>query len=108
MSSRDEIPGRTLETDFALFEEDRALADFCGNIQALLDHDQGDAGGMDAPHHLDQLAHHNRCQAEGHLIDTEHLRIEQKRLCDGDLLLLAARESARLLPRRAASDGKVS
>ena len=105
----DEVSGGTLEADLALLEEDGALADFRGDVEALLDHDQGDACGMDPPHDLDQLADDNGRQAEGHLVDAQHLRIEQKRLRDGDLLLLTTREGARLLPtaRRQRREGLV-
>ena len=46
---------------------------------------------------LDQLTDNKRCQTEGHLIDAQHLRVEQERLGHGDLLLLTAREVAGLL-----------
>ena len=64
----DEVPGRTLEADLPLLQENGSLANLGGDIQALFDHDHGHTGGMDAPHHLDELANDNRRQTQRHLI----------------------------------------
>ena len=59
-----ELGGGPAEADVALLQEHRALGELQGDVDRLLDDDDGRARPMDATHRLHQLADHRGREPE--------------------------------------------
>src|SRR3954451_4254893 len=92
-----QVGGATLEPDLALLQEDRPVTELRGDVEALFDDDDREPVGVEPPDDVHQLADDNGGQPQRQLIDAQQLRVEEQRLRERQLLLLAAGELARLL-----------
>src|SRR5439155_24320296 len=92
-----QLGGGPLEANLTLLQEHRSVAQLGGDVQALLDDDQGDTVLAHPSDDLQQLADDDRGQSERQLVDAQQRGIEQQRLGQGQLLLLAAGKPPGLL-----------
>ena len=90
----EQVLGRAGEAELALLHEHGAVGELQRDVDRLLDHHDGEAGGVDRLHHVDELADHGGGQAERQLVDQEELGVGDERLAHGQHLLLAAGEVA--------------
>src|SRR4051812_35409172 len=91
-----QVGGATLEPHLALLQEDRPVTDLRGDVEALFDHDDREPFGVELPDDVHQLADDKGGQPQRQLVDAQQLRVEEQRLRECQLLLLAARELAGL------------
>ena len=109
VAALEQLAGVALEPHRALLEEHGAAAQLGGEVERLLDEHARDAGGVDVADDVEQLADDRRRQAERELVDAEQPRVDEQRLGDRELLLLAAGQRCRpRLPRRGRSCGNRS
>src|SRR5438552_2064076 len=69
----EELARGTVEAHLALLHEHSALREREGDVDRLLDQDDGHAVVVDALHHLEQLLHYERGETEGKLVDHQQL-----------------------------------
>ena len=86
----EQIARRTAEADLAALHEVRAVGDLEGEVDALLDDDDGHAVVGQAAQDRQHLGHDHRGETERELVDEQHPRPALEAHRQGEHLLLAA------------------
>jgi hypothetical protein len=83
--------------DLPVIHEDHAVGDLPGEAHLVGDAEHGHALLGERHHGVEHLLHHLRVEGRGRLVEQHDLRAHAQRARDGDALLLAAGELARIL-----------
>ena len=90
------LPGVALLDDLPIDHKHHPIRRFARKADFMRDHHQRDAQIRQPLYHIQHFADQLGIERGGRFIEQDHLRVQRQRARDGDALLLAAGEVARV------------
>ena len=104
-----QLAGRAAGRQLAVGQDVAAVSDLQRQVHVLLhQQDPGPVAGRELPHHREQPVHDHRGQAQAHLVEHEQPRPAAEHPREGEHLLLAAGQQARLAAAQRAQRREVT